>query len=123
MLARLRVMENPDIRKLVLPSGIPATITDLSSIVPETFQLQGDFNLQYMDSEFGDQCFSLTDDIMDKDTIEVAYLDPPPPPSMYWTPALPCYRMTPAPLGPVTLILSSPLCFLQYSRCQQCVTT
>lgn len=81
MLARLQVMENPDIRKLVLPSGILATVADLSSIVPETFQLQGDYSLQYMDIEFGDHCFSLTDtdDIKNKDTIKVVYLVAPPP--------------------------------------------
>ncbi|CAB1352274.1 unnamed protein product, partial [Coregonus sp. 'balchen'] len=70
MSARLRVLlEGPDICKLTLPSGITATVAELGTIVQVTFQLQKEFVLQYMDSEF---------DIKDKDTIKVVDLDPPP---------------------------------------------
>ncbi|CDQ74650.1 unnamed protein product [Oncorhynchus mykiss] len=81
MSARLQdLLEGPDIRKLTLPSGIPATLAELGTIVQETFQLQKEFVLQYMDSAFGDLLFSLldTEDLKDEDTIKVVDLDGPP---------------------------------------------
>lgn len=83
--AKLRViLEDHDIRKLILHSGIPPTIENLKSKVQEAFSVQGEFALQYMDSDFGGQFFTLssTDVIQDKDTIKVVHLaDPVYPPT------------------------------------------
>ncbi|XP_076845338.1 sterile alpha motif domain-containing protein 3-like [Brachyhypopomus gauderio] len=76
--AKLRViLDDHDIRKLVLPSGIPGTREDLELIIRETFQLQGNFSLLYKDAEFGD-FFSLTTtaDLKDKDTVKVVLVEP-----------------------------------------------
>ncbi|KAL6465701.1 hypothetical protein MHYP_G00258340 [Metynnis hypsauchen] len=78
--AKLRViLEDHDIRKLTLPSGIPPSVENLKSKVQEAFGVQGEFALQYMDNDFGGQFFTLcsTDAIQDKDTIKVIYLAAP----------------------------------------------
>ena len=82
--AKLRViLEDHDIRKLTLPSGIPPSVENLKSKVQEAFGVQGEFALQYMDNDFGGQFFTLcsTDVIEDKDTIKVIYLAAPVEPS------------------------------------------
>lgn len=79
--AHLRViLQDHDIHKLALPSGIPGTVDELVSIVRETFGIAGNFNLHYKDADFGDEYFSLTStrDIKVKDTIKVAYISEPP---------------------------------------------
>ncbi|KAK6479282.1 hypothetical protein HHUSO_G19990 [Huso huso] len=80
MSARLRVLLGQEIHKLTLPSVIPGTVAELKAIVQETFMLEGDFSPQYIDTDFGDQFFTLTgtDEIKDKDTIKVVYIEPPP---------------------------------------------
>lgn len=77
--AQLRViLEEHDVRKLNLPSGIPNTMNDLLSIVKESFQLQGDFSLMYLDKDFGDQFFTLTttEEVKDKDTVKIVQVQP-----------------------------------------------
>lgn len=40
--AKLRIiLEDDDIRKLVLPSGIPSTLQDLIDVIQETFHIPG----------------------------------------------------------------------------------
>lgn len=72
MEAKLRVIIDQRIEKLVLASGIPSTVEELQKIVKETFAITDDFSLQYLDSEFEDY-FTLnkTDQVKHKDTIKV----------------------------------------------------
>ena len=77
MEAKLRVIIDDRIEKLVLPSGIPPTVEELQTIVKETFGISIDFSLQYLDVEFEDY-FTLhnTDLIKHKDTIKVVHTAP-----------------------------------------------
>ncbi|XP_035245407.1 uncharacterized protein LOC118211929 isoform X2 [Anguilla anguilla] len=78
--ANLRVIfEDHDIRKLTLPSGIPHTIEDLHTAVRQAFSVPVDFILHYMDSDFGNQFFTLssTDLIQDKGTVKVVLIESP----------------------------------------------
>lgn len=79
--AKLRIiLHDHDIRKLCLPHGIPATVSELEDIIMKTFGLDGNFTLHYKDMDFGEEYFSLTStsDIKDKDTIKVIHLVDPP---------------------------------------------
>ncbi|KAL7877233.1 hypothetical protein SRHO_G00038760 [Serrasalmus rhombeus] len=71
MEAKLRVIIEDRIEKLVLLSGIPHTVEELQAVVKETFGISYDFSLQYLDSEFEDY-FTLNkcDQIKHKDTIK-----------------------------------------------------
>ncbi|XP_052400084.1 sterile alpha motif domain-containing protein 3-like [Carassius gibelio] len=74
--AQLRViLADHDVRKVVLPSGIPETVDDLHSVIRDTFYIARDFSLHYKDVDF-DEFFTLysTTDLKDKDTIKVVFL-------------------------------------------------
>lgn len=74
MAVHLRViLEEHNIQKLTLPTGIPKTVEDLVSIVGETFQMPGEFALLYLDKDFDNQFFSITStaDLYDKATVKV----------------------------------------------------
>lgn len=75
--AALRVLIAQDIRKLVLPKGIPNTVDELKLAIKEAFNVTEDFSLHYKDSEFND-FFTLTstDLIQHKDTIKVIFPAP-----------------------------------------------
>lgn len=61
MAVQLRViLQEHNIQKLTLPTGIANTVEDLVSIVTETFQLPGEFGLLYLDKDFDNQFFSVT---------------------------------------------------------------
>ncbi|XP_041804801.1 uncharacterized protein LOC121614792 [Chelmon rostratus] len=62
-----------DIRKLVLPSGIPGTIQDLTDVIQETFRITGSFTVLYQDMDFGGQFFTLTsiEEVQDKATLKL----------------------------------------------------
>ncbi|CAI5670848.1 uncharacterized protein LOC112844062 [Oreochromis niloticus] len=77
MEAKLRVIIDDQIEKLVLPSGIPPTVEELQSVVKDTFGISNDFSVQYFDPEFQDY-FTLprTDQIKDKDTVKVVGITP-----------------------------------------------
>lgn len=47
------ILEEHDIWKLTLSTGILNTVEDLVSVVGETFQLHGEFGLLYKDKDFG----------------------------------------------------------------------
>ena len=72
------ILEEHDIRKMKLPSGIPNTVEDLVSIIVETFQLHGEFGLLYEDQDFGNQVFSVTStaDLYDKATVKIVRKEP-----------------------------------------------
>lgn len=78
MSARLRVILQEEIRKLSLPSGIPATVEELKHIVQDTFAIEQDFSLQFQDQDFDGQFFTLleTNEVKDKDTIKVVLSEP-----------------------------------------------
>ncbi|KAL6463051.1 hypothetical protein MHYP_G00274420 [Metynnis hypsauchen] len=78
--AKLRIiLQDHDIRRLELPSGIPDTVDELHSLVQQTFQIEGHFTLHFKDADFGDY-FSLTSvcDVKDKDTLKVVHVFEPP---------------------------------------------
>lgn len=77
MEAKLRVVMDDRIEKLVLPLGIPPTVEELKAIVKETFSIPLDFSLQYLDFEF-DEYFTLkkSDQIKHKDTIKLVHSAP-----------------------------------------------
>ncbi|XP_039657039.1 uncharacterized protein LOC120559407 [Perca fluviatilis] len=77
MEAKLRVILNDRVEKLVLPSGIPPTVEELQTVVKETFGISDEFSLQYLDSEFEDY-FTLhtSDQIKHKDTIKIVHTAP-----------------------------------------------
>ncbi|XP_076745832.1 uncharacterized protein LOC112433483 isoform X2 [Maylandia zebra] len=75
--SQLRViLADHDVRKVVLPSGIPETVDDLYSAIRDTFSITRDFCLHYKDADFGDEFFTLvsTTDLKDKDTIKIVFL-------------------------------------------------
>uniref|UniRef100_A0A8C1TUN1 Uncharacterized protein n=1 Tax=Cyprinus carpio TaxID=7962 RepID=A0A8C1TUN1_CYPCA len=77
--AKLRIVfEENDIRKLVLPSGIPSTLQDLKHVIKETFNIPDCFNLMYEDMDFGGQFCTLSsiDDVQDKCTLKVVQTEP-----------------------------------------------
>ncbi|XP_029106664.1 uncharacterized protein LOC114912178 isoform X2 [Scleropages formosus] len=75
--AALKVLIKEQIRKLVLPLGIPNTVDELKLAVKEAFVITEEFSLQYMDSDFHD-FFTLTstDQIQHKDTVKVVFPSP-----------------------------------------------
>ncbi|XP_019209019.1 uncharacterized protein LOC109194557 isoform X3 [Oreochromis niloticus] len=77
MEAKLRVIIDDQIEKLVLPSGIPPTVEELQSVVKDTFKISNDFSLQYFDPEFQDY-FTLhrADQIKDRYTVKVVGITP-----------------------------------------------
>ncbi|KAF3844482.1 hypothetical protein F7725_007645 [Dissostichus mawsoni] len=76
MEAKLRVLIDDRIEKLVLPAGIPPTVEELTNVVKETYAVIDEFSLQYLDSDFEDY-FTLnqTDQIKHKDTVKVVYAE------------------------------------------------
>ncbi|KAL6478150.1 hypothetical protein MHYP_G00139850 [Metynnis hypsauchen] len=77
--AQLRVIiEQHDVRKLTLTSGIPDSVEELLSVIMERFQLQGNFGLMYQDKDFGKYFFTMTTtaDVKDKDTVKLVQTEP-----------------------------------------------
>ncbi|XP_053285411.1 uncharacterized protein LOC128446402 [Pleuronectes platessa] len=72
--ARLKVIlgEN-NVEKLTLPDGIPNSLDDLLSKIKNTFGLEGNIRVQYMDPDFGNDFFNLnsTTELQDLGTIKV----------------------------------------------------
>lgn len=73
------IIEETQVHKLVLPSGIPSTVDELLAAAQEHFQLQGSFTVMFMDKDFDDQFFTLqsTEWIKDKDTIKLVKIVEP----------------------------------------------
>lgn len=70
----LKVIVQEKIFKLILPSGIPQTVEELTTAVKDLIGCTVEFDLQYLDSDFEDY-FSITgtDLLKHKDTIKVVY--------------------------------------------------
>lgn len=64
-----------NIEKLTLPNSIPESLDDLLSEINTTFGLKGNFRLQYMDQDFGNDFFNLnsTTELQDLGTIKVIH--------------------------------------------------
>lgn len=71
-------MGEDDIRKLVLPSGIPCTVQDLTDVIQETFNIPGSFTVMYQDMDFDGQFFTLTsvEEVQDKATLKLVMTEP-----------------------------------------------
>ena len=77
--AKLRIIfGDDDIRKLILPAGIPSSLTDLICAIRESFDIPMDFSVLYHDSDFNGQFFTLTSigDVEDKATLKVVPVKP-----------------------------------------------
>ena len=77
--AKLRIiLEDGDIRKLVLPLGIPSSLQDLHDVIQETFNIPGAFNVMYEDMDFGGQFFTVSsiDEVQDKITLKLVFAQP-----------------------------------------------
>ncbi|KAJ4937553.1 hypothetical protein JOQ06_002188 [Pogonophryne albipinna] len=77
--AKLRIIfEHNDIRKLVLPSGIPRTLAELICELQEAFHIPGEFTVMYQDMDFDGQFCTLSciDDVEDKGTLKVFQTEP-----------------------------------------------
>lgn len=74
---KLRVIiEEDDFRILDLHSGKPKTLMDLHSIICDTFGIERDFRIQFMDPDFNNEFMNITSvqDIQDRSTIKVVYM-------------------------------------------------
>lgn len=79
MSVQLRVIiEEHDIRKLIIPSGIPNTVEELVLIIIQTFDVHEEYGLLYEDADSGNQFFSLTStaDLHDKATVKIIRKEP-----------------------------------------------
>ncbi|KAI4807937.1 hypothetical protein KUCAC02_027709, partial [Chaenocephalus aceratus] len=77
--AKLRIVfEHNDIRKLVLPSGIPRTLEELICELQEAFHIPGEFTVMYQDMDFDGQfcTSSCIEDVEDKGTLTVFQTEP-----------------------------------------------
>lgn len=46
------ILDDNDIRKLVIPLGIPNSLQELNDVIQETFEIQQEFTLMYQDPDF-----------------------------------------------------------------------
>ncbi|KAL7857205.1 hypothetical protein SRHO_G00161040 [Serrasalmus rhombeus] len=77
--AKLRIIfDEHKVHKLVLPSGIPSTLQDLTDITKEKFIIPGDFGLMYQDKEFDGEFFTLSsvEDVQDMGPLKVIQTEP-----------------------------------------------
>ena len=77
--AKLRIiLEDDEIRKLVLPLGIPSPLQDLHDVIQETFHIPRAFNVMYEDMDFGGQFCTLSsiEEVQDKDTLKLVFTQP-----------------------------------------------
>ncbi|KAL0979010.1 hypothetical protein UPYG_G00179280 [Umbra pygmaea] len=77
--AKLRIIfGDGDIRKLILPAGIPGSLTDLICAIRDSFDIPGDFFVHYQDMDFNGQFFTLTNigDVEDQATLKVVPVNP-----------------------------------------------
>lgn len=67
-----------DVRKLLLPAGIPSTLQKLTDVLRETFDITGTFTVMYQGMDFDSQFFSLTSikEVQDKASLKVVKTEP-----------------------------------------------
>lgn len=74
--AKLRVIlgENNS-HKLILPDGIPESVSDLTECIRKECGIEGSFRLQYMDTDFDNEFTNLDSisDVLDKGTLRVIF--------------------------------------------------
>lgn len=76
MTAILRVTLGPDsCQRVVFPSGLPSTVTDLETEIKTQCKIKQSFRLQFMDTLFGNDFMNLTsmEEVQDKATVKVIY--------------------------------------------------
>ncbi|KAG7511574.1 hypothetical protein JOB18_003500 [Solea senegalensis] len=74
---KLRVIvEEDDFRRLDLHSGKPKTLMDLHNVIRDTFGIERDFHIQFMDPDFNDEFMNIASvqDIQDRSTIKLVYM-------------------------------------------------
>ncbi|XP_014184641.1 uncharacterized protein LOC106632349 [Haplochromis burtoni] len=73
-MVKLILGEN-DSRRLILPNGMPVSVSELVQQIKGQCGVNGDFRLHFMDAEFGNEFTNLESmsDIQDKSTIEVIF--------------------------------------------------
>lgn len=73
--AKHRILEDNDVRKLVLTPGIPNRLQGFLSVIQETFIIPGDL---YQVSDFDGQFFTLTciEEVQDKGTLKIIQTQP-----------------------------------------------
>lgn len=77
--AKLRIIfGEDDVRKLLLPAGIPSTLQELTDVLQETFNITGPFTIMYQDMDFDGQFFTLTsiEEVQDKANLKVIKTEP-----------------------------------------------
>lgn len=77
--AKLRIIFGEDeVRKLLLPEGIPSTLQGLTDVLRETFDITGPFTVMYQDMDFDGQFFTLTsiEEVQDKGSLKVVKTEP-----------------------------------------------
>lgn len=76
MTAIFRVILGPDsCQRVVFPSGLPSTVTDLETEIKTQCKIKQSFRLQFMDTLFGNDFMNLTsvEEVQDKATVKVIY--------------------------------------------------
>ena len=58
-------------QKLILPDGIPESVSDLAEFIKKQCEIEGSFRLQYMDADFRNEFtnLDLVSDVLDKSTL------------------------------------------------------
>lgn len=76
--AKLRIIFGHDIRKLVLPAGIPSSLTELFRAIREFCDIPGSFSVLSQDVVFSGRFLPLTSigDVKDKSTLKVVPVKP-----------------------------------------------
>uniref|UniRef100_A0A672ICZ9 PB1 domain-containing protein n=1 Tax=Salarias fasciatus TaxID=181472 RepID=A0A672ICZ9_SALFA len=66
-------------QRLILPNGIPQSVSELSEQIKTDCGIEGRFRLQFMDAEFGNEFTNLVSmsDVQDKGTIKVIFISDP----------------------------------------------
>jgi len=62
-------------QRLILPDGIPESVTELTQEIKRQCGIEGEFRLQFMDAEFGNEFTNLlsTSDVQDRSSIKVIF--------------------------------------------------
>ncbi|XP_074550048.1 uncharacterized protein LOC141807753 [Halichoeres trimaculatus] len=74
---KLRVIvDDNDFRRLDVPTGLPETLEELHNAIRESFDIENDFRIQFMDPDFNDEFMNATSikDIKDRATIKLVYI-------------------------------------------------
>lgn len=100
MKLRIILGEN-DSQRLIIPDGIPESVNELAQQIKRHGGVEGDFRLQFMDAEFGNEFtnWMSISDVQDKGTITVIFISAAQPGGS-----------TPHPSAPPTTLASASSC-------------